>query len=650
MICTTCGRDNADSLVFCEECGQRLKPRVAPATAPAEPGVRSDEGSSRVTGGPEDERTSPPPSRGSRPAAPDLKLGPAVARPASAPCPVCGTVNPGDMRFCISCGTNLDKVRAEAGLLATRTNTDPAPGPGAMQGAPAPIAPQVAPQMRVVEIGPLAAQTSRTCLRCHGQNDPVSNFCKFCGNHLVESSRLLAPSPEVHASADPLGPQASPAGATPVAPPAPPHAATPPAAIAPSKDPIGARIESLSRTRIDEGVVKVTSGPAGWSPAAPFATPEPALAAPVQVSPSLAAPMQVSPPPFASPQIAPGPAAFAPGGPHGTAPPGPSPAAFSPLGTHWGAQPSAVERAAFSGGTAPPEGFPANRGPTAGPPAFPDVRMQPLEAPRIDPIPVAPSRGGPLAPTAPPPQARPQGTSVGRIVMVARDGRPGPDFSIVEQLDIGRTEGDVRIPEDPYLSPRHARLRTREGQMWLQDLGSINGVYLRLSRVRAPRLEGASASHKPNEIVTLLGDQDLILAGQQVLRFELVRDGEAGFGPAVERGVHLFGTPSAKRHARICQRAVEGTTLDVHYLRKHETVLGREQGDLIYGDDPFLSRRHAAVRVDGTMQDRRYYLVDLGSSNGTFIRTRSDMQVFDGDHFRVGHQLFRIELFGGRAS
>jgi hypothetical protein len=34
VICTTCGQDNAAHLVFCQACGQRLGPRVAPPTPP----------------------------------------------------------------------------------------------------------------------------------------------------------------------------------------------------------------------------------------------------------------------------------------------------------------------------------------------------------------------------------------------------------------------------------------------------------------------------------------------------------------------------------------------------------------------------------------------------------------------------------------
>ncbi|MEO7111909.1 MAG: hypothetical protein ABI183_15810, partial [Polyangiaceae bacterium] len=32
VICGTCGRDNASNLVFCQDCGARLGPRIAPPT------------------------------------------------------------------------------------------------------------------------------------------------------------------------------------------------------------------------------------------------------------------------------------------------------------------------------------------------------------------------------------------------------------------------------------------------------------------------------------------------------------------------------------------------------------------------------------------------------------------------------------------
>src|SRR5215211_6691406 len=39
MTCSTCGRDNPAHLTFCQECGQRLGPRIAPPTPPIGLGV-----------------------------------------------------------------------------------------------------------------------------------------------------------------------------------------------------------------------------------------------------------------------------------------------------------------------------------------------------------------------------------------------------------------------------------------------------------------------------------------------------------------------------------------------------------------------------------------------------------------------------------
>jgi pSer/pThr/pTyr-binding forkhead associated (FHA) protein len=86
-----------------------------------------------------------------------------------------------------------------------------------------------------------------------------------------------------------------------------------------------------------------------------------------------------------------------------------------------------------------------------------------------------------------------------------------------------------------------------------------------------------------------------------------------------------------------------------------ETVLGRESGDVVFTEDPFLSRRHAAIRVmDEKSRAPTFALVDLGSSNGSFLRIRGEIDLVAGDHFRVGQQLFRVDFendaLPGRAS
>jgi pSer/pThr/pTyr-binding forkhead associated (FHA) protein len=242
----------------------------------------------------------------------------------------------------------------------------------------------------------------------------------------------------------------------------------------------------------------------------------------------------------------------------------------------------------------------------------------------------------PPSPAAPSPSPAAE-ASYGRIVVITKDGGEGPSYPLFGQLDIGRSEGQVVIAEDRYLSPRHARITRRvsaagDADFFLRDLSSTNGVFMRLGNA----LRGDGRVEVP------LQDQDLFLVGQQVIRFEVVKDAEDGLGPATQHGTLLFGTPMAPRLARLCQRTVEGVTRDVYHVRKAETVIGRESGDIVFTDDPFLSRRHALVKVD--KEKRLYSLADLGSSNGTFVQVRGEVSIKSGDQFRIGQQLFRIEL------
>jgi pSer/pThr/pTyr-binding forkhead associated (FHA) protein len=212
-----------------------------------------------------------------------------------------------------------------------------------------------------------------------------------------------------------------------------------------------------------------------------------------------------------------------------------------------------------------------------------------------------------------------------RLVVIGQDGKPGREYSISEdQTDIGREEGGIVLPNDPYVAARHARLTRRNGRFFVRDLESVNGVYVRL---RGPeRLQHA----------------DLVLVGLEVLRFEVVSDAEKWLSPAVERGTQIFGSPSAPRHMRLCQRTVEGVTRDVYYPTRDEAVVGREQGDIVFTNDPFMSRRHAAITRDPS--NGTFSLRDLGSSNGTYMAIRSERELSPGDLVRIGQHLFRLDV------
>jgi pSer/pThr/pTyr-binding forkhead associated (FHA) protein len=238
-------------------------------------------------------------------------------------------------------------------------------------------------------------------------------------------------------------------------------------------------------------------------------------------------------------------------------------------------------------------------------------------------------------------------TSRARLVLIARDGGEGPSYPIGDASDIGRSEGNILLGDDRYVSPRHARIQARGSSYYLRDLGSTNGVFVRVPFARDGASAGSATGSSPPPEQALV-DQDLFLVGQQVLKFEVVNSAEEGFGPASENGTLVFGTPIAPRYGRLSQRTVEGVVRDVYHLHKTETIIGREVGDLVFTEDPFLSRRHAAIVVQsgthGTKGPRRFTLVDLGSSNGTFLQLREEIRLKNGDHLRIGQQLFRFDL------
>lgn len=235
----------------------------------------------------------------------------------------------------------------------------------------------------------------------------------------------------------------------------------------------------------------------------------------------------------------------------------------------------------------------------------------------------------------------------GKVLSITREGKVGSSAPLFDVLDIGRSAGDIVVTDDAYLSDRHVRLVFRGEKLFLCDLASVNGVYVRLPPLARPESAEKSAEGDSLGSRVPLADQDLILLGQQVLRFEIVQERDAGLGPAMQHGTLLFGTPAAPKYARLCQKSVEGVTRDIFHVGKVETVLGRESGDVVFTEDPFLSRRHAMITMTPRLDPGsapRFELIDLNSSNGTFLKIRREVEVVHGTQFRAGQQLFRIDL------
>ena len=73
-------------------------------------------------------------------------------------------------------------------------------------------------------------------------------------------------------------------------------------------------------------------------------------------------------------------------------------------------------------------------------------------------------------------------------------------------------------------------------------------------------------------------------------------------------------------------------------------VVGRNPGSPIFSRETSVSRSHAHFAVE---RGEGLVVEDLGSSNGTFLRLKSEVAVRSGDLFLLGRNLLRIHLSPG---
>ncbi len=62
----------------------------------------------------------------------------------------------------------------------------------------------------------------------------------------------------------------------------------------------------------------------------------------------------------------------------------------------------------------------------------------------------------------------------------------GRSFTLDVEVTVGRAAGCQVTLDDTYASSLHARLFTRDGQFFVEDLGSTNGTYLNRKKVSGP--------------------------------------------------------------------------------------------------------------------------------------------------------------------
>lgn len=201
--------------------------------------------------------------------------------------------------------------------------------------------------------------------------------------------------------------------------------------------------------------------------------------------------------------------------------------------------------------------------------------------------------------------------------IVRADGGPESTVPMTgEQLLCGR-HGDLSLPDDPFVADTQVRFFFSGGRLAVEDVGGGNGVFLRIRNEREVGVGGE------------------VRVGRQRLLLEPVPAAAAGAGGAIQ-----WGSPDPGVRFRIVQILEGGVRGAAFPLKDGENMLGRENGELAFPTDGFVSGRHALIAV---RQDR-LTIKDLGSSNGTFVRLAAPAFVDDGDQFLIGRQLVRVEV------
>lgn len=207
-----------------------------------------------------------------------------------------------------------------------------------------------------------------------------------------------------------------------------------------------------------------------------------------------------------------------------------------------------------------------------------------------------------------------------KLTLIRGDGDDGVSFTLAGQDHLaGRGDCPISFPDDPFLSPIHANFVYADNQLVVRDQGSLNGVYVRIST--AIELRNGST----------------VLVGEQVLSVAPAPQPEDLPDP---EGTYYSASMVRTATLEIRQNLRGGQIGWVHRVEGDVVTIGRENNDINFPDDPFISGRHAELRIAGGVLS----VTDLGSRNGTFVRVHDERVLKHGDYVFIGQQLLRVEI------
>ncbi len=179
---------------------------------------------------------------------------------------------------------------------------------------------------------------------------------------------------------------------------------------------------------------------------------------------------------------------------------------------------------------------------------------------------------------------------------------------------IGREEGDILLSSDKAASPWHAQLLVAGGKVSIKDMGSLNGVHVRIEGDRR------------------LSDKDSMLVGGQRFIFR------SSWDPREEEDTVELGGAGYADPTRLLLKRAGGEVVGVYFVGEG-LAIGRTRGELAFGADERMADEHAAIRrVEGG------FVIRSLSARGVMVSIREEVALSDGQTFQLGRTLFRVAL------
>lgn len=189
-----------------------------------------------------------------------------------------------------------------------------------------------------------------------------------------------------------------------------------------------------------------------------------------------------------------------------------------------------------------------------------------------------------------------------KIIQLSFDGAALVEFDLDGQgVAIDSASGDVSTPEQ-YQAESHALFRATGNEIVMTPPGSKNVIFVRIPSQKSVRVQSGS----------------LLRIGNQILLLEMTDT------PPDAWGVLRTVAPSPKQA--------------VIPLRGEEIVVGRENGDVLFSDDPLISGTHMKIFIE----NGRCFVCDFGSTNGTFQQINEMYYPVPGQVFIIGPKIYKI--------